>query len=314
MLIKVPKSWEISECDLTSESVFFDRRSLLKRAGFAGLGALASSRLRADSTADFYPATRNSKYKLDRPLSHPKIVTGFNNFYEFSTDKGRVKEMVRRFKIEPWILKVRGLVNNPGQYDLEDLIRRFPLEERLYRMRCVEAWSVAVPWTGFPVSAFIKAVDPKPEARYMRMTTVQRFAEMPGIASQDFYPWPYHESLRMDEAMNEMAMFVTGVYGRPLPKQNGAPIRLITPWKYGLKSIKSITEIRFTKKRPGTFWTAAAGDEYGWFSNVNPARPHVRWSQATERFLGPKGEEKLRTLPYNGYGEFVASMYTGKEY
>ena len=148
----------------------------------------------------------------------------------------------------------------------------------------------------------------------MRMTTVQRFAEMPGIASQDHYPWPYYEALRMDEAMNETALFVTGLYGKPLPKQNGAPFRLITPWKYGLKSIKSIVEIRFTKKRPGTFWTEAGPDEYGWYSNVNPARPHARWSQATERFFGPKGEERRPTLPYNGYAEFVASMYTGKEF
>ena len=314
MLIKVPKSWEIPERELTPESGFFDRRSLLKMTGFAGLGVLNSSRLLTAGTEDLYPAKHNPKYKLDRPLSHPKIVTGFNNFYEFSTDKEQVKEMVHRFKIEPWTLKVKGLVNNPGKYDIEHLIRRFPLEERFYRMRCVEAWSVAVPWTGFPLSSFIKFLDPKPEANYVRMTTVQRFAEMPGITSQSFYPWPYHEALRMDEAMNEMTMLVTGVYGKPLPKQNGAPIRLVTPWKYGLKSIKSIIEIRYTKKRPSTFWTIAVGDEYGWFSNVNPARPHVRWSQATERFLGPRGEEKLRTLPYNGYQKFVASMYTGKEY
>ena len=314
MLIKIPKGWEIPECELTPESVYLNRRALMKSAGFAGLGALASRHLPAASTDDLYPAQRNPKYKLDRPLSHPKIVTGFNNFYEFTTEKGRVKDLVHRFKTEPWTIKVKGLVNNPGKYDLEDLLRRVTLEERLYRMRCVEAWSIAVPWIGFPISEFIKIVDPKPEANYMRMTTVQRFMEMPGIASQDHYPWPYYEALRMDEAMNETALFVTGLYGKPLPKQNGAPFRLITPWKYGLKSIKSIVEIRFTKKRPGTFWTEAGPDEYGWYSNVNPARPHARWSQATERFFGPKGEERRPTLPYNGYAEFVASMYTGKEF
>jgi sulfoxide reductase catalytic subunit YedY len=179
-------------------------------------------------------------------------------------------------------------------------------------MRCVETWAMAVPWTGFPISALIKDVDPKPEAEYIRFVTVNRPGQMPGIGSQPHYPWPYFEALRIDEAMNELAMFVTGIYGKPLPKQNGAPIRLITPWKYGLKSIKSIVEIEFTKKRPATLWNRVGGTEYGWYSNVNPNRPHPRWSQAMEKLI-PGGEVR-KTLMYNGYEEFVASLYNGNEF
>ena len=184
--------------------------------------------------------------------------------------------MVDRFTIDPWKVKVKGLVNNPKDYDFDDLVRRFPLEERLYRMRCVEAWAMAVPWTGFPISALIKEVDPKPEARYMRMVTAYRLGEMPGIWSQPHYPWPYFEALRLDEAMNELAIFVTGLYGKPLPKQNGAPIRLMTPWKCRLKSIKSIVEIEFTRRQPPSLWNQVGGTEYGCYSNVNPNRPHPR--------------------------------------
>ena len=314
MLIKIPRGWEIPEREATSESTFWNRRQILKAAGFVGLGGMAEPALRGAIGADLYPAKLNTKYKIDRLLTPYSQVTGYNNFYEFTTDKERVKDLVGKFKIDPWKVTIKGLVNKPGKFDLDDLVRRFPLEERLYRLRCVEAWSMAVPWTGFPISALIKAVEPKPEAQYMIMTTAQRLAEMPGILSQDFYPWPYQEVLRIDEAMNELAMFVTGVFGKPLPKQNGAPIRLITPWKYGLKSIKSIVEIRFVKKRSNTFWHAAMKDEYGWYSNVNPARPHVRWSQAQEKFFSPKGIQMVRTLPYNGYEEFVGSLYTGEEF
>ena len=252
MLVKISRGWEIPEREATPESFYQNRRALLKAMGFVGLESLLAGGLRGAATDDLYPAKRNPKYTLDRPITPEYAATGFNNFYEFTTDKERVKDLVGKFTIDPWQVEVKGLVNKPGKYDLDDLLRKFPLEERLYRMRCVEAWSMAVPWTGFPIAAFIKEVDPKPEAKYMAMVTAHRPSEMPGIGSQPHYPWPYFEALRMDEAMNELAMFVTGIYGKPLPKQNGAPFRLIVPWKYGLKSIKSIVKIEFTKKRPPT--------------------------------------------------------------
>ena len=312
MLIKVRRGWEIPEREATPEGAYFNRRTLLAGAGVLGLDALLAGTARANTAGDLYPAQRNSKYILDRPITPEAAATGFNNFYEFTLDKQRVKDKVARFTIDPWRVEVKGLVNNPKKYDFDDLGRRFPLEERLYRMRCVEAWSMAVPWTGFPISALIKEVDPKPKAKYMRMVTAYRPQEMPGIRSQQHYPWPYFEALRLDEAMNELALFVTGIYGKPLPKQNGAPIRLIVPWKYGLKSIKSIVRIEFTARRPDTLWNQVQGREYGWYSNVNPNRPHQRWSQAQEKVLP---DMRVRpTLMYNGYEEFVASLYTGNEF
>lgn len=312
MLTKVPRGWEIPEREATPESVFHNRREILRGMGFIGVSALLGRAAEAATGADLYPAKRNSRYELDRPVTPESAATSYNNFYEFTTNKERVKSLVGNFKIDPWTVEVKGLVNKPGKYNLDDLLRKFPLEERLYRMRCVEAWSMAVPWTGFPVSALIEHVEPKPKAKYLRMVTTYRPDEMPGIRSQTHYPWPYFEALRLDEAMNELALFVTGIYGKPLPKQNGAPIRLIVPWKYGLKSIKSIDVIEFTSEQPPTLWNQAQGLEYGWYSNVNPARPHARWSQASERVL-PTGE-RVKTLPYNGYQEFVAGLYGGKEF
>lgn len=310
MLIKKPQGWEIPEREATPESVFLNRRALLQGMGFLGMSALAQQALAAGE--DLYPAKRNSKYTLDRPLTSEPVATGYNNFYEFTLDKQRVKNMVGPFDIDPWKVKVHGAINNPKTYDIDDLIRAFPLEERLYRFRCVETWAMAVPWTGFRIADLIKAVDPKPEAKYIRMVTVERPGQMPGIKSQPHYPWPYFEALTIEEAMNELALFVTGIYGKPLPKQNGAPIRLMVPWKYGLKSIKSIVEIEFTQKRPPTLWNKVGPTEYGWYSNVNPKKPHPRWSQATDRLI-PTGEERP-TLMYNGYEEYVAGLYNGKEY
>ncbi len=311
MLIKKPKGWEIPEREATPESVYTNRRELLQGLGFLGMAGLTGQAFGAIAP-DLYPAKRDAKYTLDRPVTPEFAGTGYNNFYEFTLDKKRVKDLVDRFEIEPWKVKVTGLVNNPKTYDIDELVHKFPLEERLYRFRCVEAWAMAVPWTGFPISKLIKEVDPKPEAEYMRMVTVFRPEQMPGIVSQPHYPWPYFEALEIKEAMNELALFVTGIYGKPLPKQNGAPFRLITPWKYGLKSIKSIVEIEFTKKRPPTLWNKVGASEYGWYSNVNPERPHPRWSQASERLI-PTGEERP-TLMYNGYEEFVGSMYKGNEF
>ncbi|MDE0264885.1 MAG: protein-methionine-sulfoxide reductase catalytic subunit MsrP [Bryobacterales bacterium] len=320
MLIKTPRGWEIPESQATSEDLFHSRRAILEGMGLAGAAGLLPSALRgAEGDESLYPAKRNTKYTLDRPLTAEAIATGYNNFYEFTLDKGQVRHQVDQFKIDPWKVKVSGLVNNPKTYDIDDLVRRFPLEERLYRFRCVEAWSMAVPWTGFPMAALLKEVDPKPEAGFVKMVTAYKPREMPGIASQPHYDWPYQEALTLDEAMNELALFCTGLYGKPLPKQNGAPIRAIMPWKYGLKNIKSIVEIEVTKKRPPTLWNKAAPTEYGWYSNVNPMKPHPRWSQAQEKLLalGPGGSfmySMRPTLMYNGYEAFVSEIYTGDEY
>lgn len=313
MHIKIPRGWEIPEREATPEDSYSSRRTLLRTMGFAGVvGSLTGSLAGAPENSSPYPAKRNSKYTLDRPLTAERVATGYNNFYEFTLDKQRVRFMVDRFKTEPWKVKVKGQIHNPKTYDIDDLVRRFPLEERLYRFRCVEAWAMAVPWTGFPMSALIREADPKPEARYVRMVTAYRPREMPGIVSQPHYDWPYVEAFTIEEAMNELALFGTGLYGKPLPKQNGAPIRAVIPWKYGLKNIKSIVEIEFTRKRPPTLWNKAAPTEYGWYSNVNPKKPHPRWSQAQERIV-PTGEIRP-TLMYNGYESFVAELYTGKEY
>jgi len=303
VLIKIPRGWEIPEREATPESVYHNRRAFLKAAGFAGLSSL----LAAAS-----PVKRNEKYELDRAITEEWAATGFNNFYEFTLDKPRVKDTVGPFTISPWKIQVGGLVNKPKTYDVDDLLQRMPLEERLYRMRCVEAWSMAVPWTGFPISALIKEVEPKPEAKFLRMVTLFRPEQMPGIKSQPHYPWPYFEALRLDEAMNELALFVTGIYGKPLPKQNGAPFRLIVPWKYGLKSIKSIVKIEFTAKQPPTLWAQVGPTEYGWYSNVNPKKAHPRWSQAFEKVIPTM--ERRPTLPYNGYDQFVAALYKGNEF
>ena len=312
MLIKIPRGWEIPEREAAPESVYHNRRAFLAALGFVGLEALAPRALAAVETKSPYPAKRNPKYELDRPITEEWAATGYNNFYEFTLDKPRVKDLVGSFQIHPWQVEVGGLVSKSKTYDVDDLTRRMPLEERTYRMRCVEAWSMALPWTGFPISVLIKEVEPKPEAKFMRMVSVFRPKEMPGIPSQPWYPWPYFEALRIDEAMNELALFVTGIYGKSLPKQNGAPIRLITPWKYGLKSIKSIVKIEFTAKRPPTFWNQLQSGEYGWYSNVNPNRPHPRWSQASEKVI-PKMERRP-TLMYNGYGQYVAALYKDSDF
>ncbi len=313
MLVKVPRGWEIPEREALPESRFRNRREILRAFGCAGLGgALAQAAPAATDTRPLYPARRNSKYTLDRPLTAETVATGFNNFYEFTLDKQQVRFRVDRFSIDPWTVKVSGLVNNPKKYDIDDLIRRFPLEERLYRFRCVEAWSMAVPWTGFTMSALIKEADPKPAAKYIRMVTAYRPKEMPGIVSQPHYDWPYEEAMTLEEAGNELALFGTGLYGKPLPKQNGAPIRAVIPWKYGLKNIKSIVAIEFTSRRPPTLWNKAVPTEYGWYSNVNPNKPHPRWSQARERIV--ETGEFRPTLMYNGYESFVSELYTGDEY
>ncbi len=326
MLIRIRRGWEIPERLAIPEDVYLNRRKFLQRLSIAGLGAvgaLAGCNRQSESqpenakpsliglpepsaTVKLYPAKRNEKYLLDRPLTDEAIAARYNNFYEFSFNKQRVSRLVEPFKTRPWQVEVTGLVKKPQTFAIDDLVRRVPLEERLYRHRCVEAWSMAVPWTGFPVKAFVELVEPQSSAKFMRMITFNKPDEAVGMLD-DSYPWPYFEGLTMAEATNELAFFVTGVYGHELTKQHGAPLRLVTPWKYGYKSIKSIVRVEFLDQQPPTFWSTLVPHEYDFVANVNPAVPHPRWSQASERVLGT--EERVPTLPYNGYAEFAASMY-----
>ncbi len=308
MLIRIPRGWEIPESEATPEQVYLNRRQWIRAAGLLGAGSL----LAGSAEPLPYPAPRNPAFTLDRPVTPEWAATGFNNFYEFDPDdKQAVKNKVGAFVVKPWSVEVTGLVSRPKTFDLDDLLRSMPFEERLYRFRCVEAWSMAVPWTGFPFAKLIEAVEPKPNAKFVRFVTANRPKQMPGMISANWYPWPYFEGLRIEEAMNPLALLVTGLYGKPLPKQNGAPIRLITPWKYGFKSIKSIVRIEFVAKRPATFWNRLFPAEYGFYANVNPAKPHPRWSQAAEKVI--PNMEVRPTLLYNGYEREVAGMYRGTE-
>ncbi len=335
------------ETEVTPEHVYVNRRKFIKTlgagalgmaAGASGLAACDSSRGEASAsgdaggpgsgrgdaaqegplsnvpatpTADLYPeAARDPRFEAgDRhgAITEERIVATHNNFYEFGTDKAGVWRNVGRFQARPWSVEVKGLVASPGSYDLVELERAFGLEERIYRLRCVEAWSVVVPWIGFPLRSLLERVQPEPEARYVRMVSFHRPEQAPGQKRQTWYPWPYYEALRVDEAMNDLAFLVTGMYGHPLQKQNGAPLRLAVPWKYGFKSIKSIVTIELTRERPPAFWNDAQPDEYGWLSNIDPTVDHPRWSQATEEVVG--AGRRVPTLPYNGYGEWVSDLY-----
>ena len=322
MLIKRRRGWELPENLATSERVFFNRRAFLKKSGLtiAGASALALGACDnavsgagaadpADQTVSLYPAARNTAFTLDREVTPLELTGKYNNFYEFGSHK-RISKAAQGLKIRPWDVVIDGEVNAPQTLGIDDLIKRMPLEERLYRHRCVEAWAMAVPWTGFAFSELVKLADPKSTARFVRMETFHD-AEMASGQKQDWYPWPYVEGLTMAEATNEMAFLATGVYGQPLLKQFGAPLRLAVPWKYGFKSIKSIVRFTFTKAQPVSFWEEIGPREYGFWANVNPQVPHRRWSQATEELLGTG--TRVPTQLYNGYGEQVAHLYKGLE-
>ncbi|HLY46035.1 MAG TPA: protein-methionine-sulfoxide reductase catalytic subunit MsrP [Stellaceae bacterium] len=312
MLIRRKHGWELPESAATDEAVFRDRRRLLKAlAAGPVLAGLPAAALAADAAppAGLYPATRDAKYKLDRPITDAKYSTTYNNFYEFGMDKSIWQE-AQALKIEPWTIKIDGMVEKPLTIGFDDLVKQMGLEERLYRHRCVEAWSMAVPWTGFALAKLVDLARPLGSAKYLQMTTFMDPGTAPGQRAF-FYPWPYVEGLTMAEARNELAFLVTGMYGKPVPKQDGAPLRLAVPWKYGFKSVKSIVHFEFTDKRPVSFWEHLQSAEYGFWANVNPAVPHPRWSQATERVIGT--DERVPTLIWNGYGEFVADMYKGLE-
>jgi sulfoxide reductase catalytic subunit YedY len=316
MLIKSRRGWELPDSAATPEHVYLDRRAFM--AGTAGLAAAtilpAAGRAQwehvaEDPTADLYPVDRNAEYRVDRDLTDRDLVATYNNFYEFGSHK-EIWRAAQRLPLRPWTVTFDGMVEEERTVDVDELIRAMPLEERVYRLRCVEAWAMTVPWSGFPMSALVDYARPLGSARYVRMETFQDSDVAPG-QRQFWYPWPYVEGLTMQEATNELAFMVTGVYGRPAPKQNGAPLRLATPWKYGFKSIKSIVRFTFTEERPVSFWEELAGNEYGFWANVNPEVPHPRWSQATERIIGT--DERVPTRLYNGYEEYVAYLYDGLE-
>lgn len=307
MLIKRRRGWEILESEATPEQVFLDRRQLIAAGlGLAGAGLFGGAEAAAAGpTSDLYPAQRNPAYKLDRDVTPEKYSADYNNYYEFNTSK-YVASDAAALKTRPWAVRIDGLVEKPFEIGIDDLIRKMPLEERLYRHRCVEAWSMAVPWTGFPLKALVALAKPTSDAKYIVMQTFKD----PSVArgqKQFWYPWPYTEGLTMAEANNDLAFLATGVYGKPLGNQFGAPLRLAVPWKYGFKSVKAITKVSFAAERPKTFWEALQSSEYGFWANVNPEVPHPRWSQATERVLGT--DERRPTLLFNGYGEYVASLY-----
>lgn len=300
--------WYIPDSEVTPESAYRNRRRFLKDAGFLGAAALMSQALEARAAgSSLYPAKRNGIYNPGWPLSDESDATTYNNFYEFTTNKSTVKDLVGLFKTSPWEVKIGGLCEEPMTVDAEELSRQMGLEERVYRFRCVEAWAMTVPWTGFPLAKLLRKVKPTKQARFVKFVTAFKPEQMPGVHRLRNYPWPYTEGLRLDEAMHDLTFVTTGIYGKPLPKQNGAPIRLVVPWKYGYKSIKSIVSIELVKDQPATLWETLSPEEYPFESNVEPEVPHPRWSQATHRIIG--SNQRVRTLPYNGYEKQVAKLY-----
>jgi sulfoxide reductase catalytic subunit YedY len=292
--------------------VYLSRRDFIKASGLvAGSAALAACAPQAtesgpEPTVD--AAFSSKTDELGDPLNSFDDITNYNNYYEFTTVKEGVAPLARGFKTSPWDVEVNGLVKNPRTYGVEDLIQKFQPEERIYRLRCVEAWSMVIPWVGFPLSKLLNEVEPTSEAKYVRFETILSPDQMPG-QKEPWYPWPYQEGLRLDEAMHDLTILATGLYGGELPAQNGGGIRLVVPWKYGFKSIKAIVKIELVSEQPSTLWNDIQPREYGFYANVNPEVDHPRWSQATERRIGELSRRP--TLMFNGYGEEVASLYEG---
>lgn len=311
-VVRRARGWEMAERDATPEAAYLNRRQLVAALG-GGVGAGLITGIAGVARAQQGPQqglARNPRYTLDRPLTREADATSYNNFYEFGTSKD-VVDAASQMPLRPWTVTIDGLVEKPLTLGVDDLLKAMPQEERLYRHRCVEAWSMAVPWTGFPLAKLVAFARPLSSATYIEMQTFGRDVyRAPGLR-QPFYPWPYVEGLTMAEATNELAFIATGLYGKSLLGQNGAPLRLVTPWKYGFKSVKSLVRITFTDKRPKTFWARLNADEYGFWANVNPDVPHPRWSQARERVLGGAG--MVATQIYNGYGAYVADLYKGLE-
>lgn len=330
-MVKIPSS------EITPEHLYLSRRAFMVGAGSLSAAALIAAGCASPSLpsapaaaagAESNAAPRATFSELPEPLSYDEPfassdtdelgdalnsydeITNYNNYYEFSTDKQEVAVLSTNFNTLPWQVEVTGLCNKPTTFDIEDVVKRFTQEERIYRLRCVEAWSMVIPWVGFPVGDLLRAVEPKAEAQFVKFTTIVRPEEMPN-QRRAVLEWPYVEGLRMDEAMNDLAIFATGMYGKPLVVANGAPFRLVAPWKYGFKSIKGIVKIELTDTMPQSTWMLAAPREYGFYANVNPEVNHPRWSQASERRIGELGRRD--TLPFNGYGDEVAHLYAGMD-
>ena len=324
-LIHSAPSWSISQNHITPESAYFNRRQFLKSLLVAGIGtsimpltgcAKSSSETALTASLEL-PKIRsidpNPKFaEANLPITLETLAGQYNNFYEFGGTKN-IWLKAQKLPLRNWKVEITGLVNNPQTYDIDDLKQKFSIEERIYRFRCVEAWSMVLPWIGFPMQALLKVVDPKPQAKFVSFTS---FYEPEITKGPEFHlgslPWPYQEGLRIEEMANDLAFFALGIYGHDLPKQHGAPIRMVIPWKYGFKGAKSIVKIEFLEKQPATYWNTINAYEYDFEANVNPNKPHPRWSQATEKFIGTGpglSWEIQETLPFNGYGEYVASLY-----
>ena len=313
---------KINSSEITPEHVYASRRQFMKGAGALALGALALAACGGEPTATLAPAASGVAGsaaaptpagladELGDPANTFEQITNYNNYYEFSTDKERVAALARDYPVSPWSVEVGGLVRNPKTFTIEDILSGFDQEERVYRLRCVEGWSMVIPWLGFPLRKLLAQVEPTSEAKYVRFETVLDPQRMPGQRSP-WYEWPYVEGLRLDEAMNDLAILSTGLYGKTLLPQNGAPLRLVVPWKYGFKSIKSIVKIDLVADEPASLWMIASPNEYGFYANVNPDVPHPRWSQRTERRIGEGGRRE--TLPFNGYAEEVAGLHAGMD-
>src|SRR5689334_1286142 len=312
------KSVPVTSSEITPKHVYLSRRDFIKTAGLvAGSLALAACAPEAipqdQQSPEAQPADPSISQKKDElgdPVNSFQDITNYNNYYEFSTSKEAVNPLSRDFKMSPWDVEVSGLVKNPRRFSVEDLIKKYQPEERIYRPRCVEAWSMVIPWIGFPISKLLNEVVPTSDAKYVRFETLFDPKQMPG-EGDPLYPWPYHEGLRMDEAMNDLAILATGMYGGELPAADGGPFRLVVPWKYGFKSIKAIVKIELVAEQPNTMWKDIASNEYGFYANVNPNVDHPRWSQATERRIGEFSRRP--TLLFNGYAEQVAHLYDGMD-
>ncbi|WP_036479067.1 protein-methionine-sulfoxide reductase catalytic subunit MsrP [Myxosarcina sp. GI1] len=329
-LIRIPQAWEISENQITPPRLYYNRRRFIKTLIGAGIGASvlplagcqagtavgkSASQTALEASLDLPPidVAQNPKFaKVNRPITTEEIAGQYNNFYEYGGNK-KIWLDAQKLPTENWQVEVTGLVKNPRTYDIDDLKQQFPLEERIYRFRCVEAWSMVLPWIGFPMKALIEAVEPTAKAKFVSFTS---FYDPEITTGPTFHlgslPWPYTEGLRIEEMANDLAFFAVGIYGHDLPKQHGAPLRMVTPWKYGFKGAKSIVKIEFMATQPATYWNTLDPNEYKFEANVEPDVPHPRWSQATEKFIstGPGLSWEIKeTLPYNGYGEYVASLY-----
>jgi len=307
-MIKIRNSWEIPESNVTPESIYLRRREFMKASGMLGTALLLNPWMSAAASIPIGDYRRNviTPDGEDEEITPEDDATSYNNFYEFGTGKGDPVKNSKKFTTDDWKITVSGECAKPGSYSLEDLIKPFDMEERVYRLRCVEAWSMVIPWLGVPLASIIKSLEPTSKAKYVAFTTLHDPVRMPG-QNRGVLKWPYREGLRMDEATNSLTLLAVGMYGKTMPNQNGAPVRLVIPWKYGFKSIKSIVSIDFVEQQPFTTWNMASEREYGFYSNVNPTVNHPRWSQKKERRIGDIF--KRETLMFNGYEEEVAHMY-----